>query len=141
MKKLVVLALLSIIFINCQTNKDFVKKSDTESGIVGDTVRIANDDLGYEIIVIDPGFNSWMMTNSRPRGYYSQPYLENRNRSWVLGWNDRARNPSTGAMHLMTIDYQNGINYGYEVNYLLYHYLTYFQIKNNIKLGGFMPRI
>lgn len=141
MKKIAILLFLLVSIIGCNANKDFVKKSDPNNEMIGDTVRIANDDLGYEIIVIDPGFNSWMMTNSRPRGYYSQSYLENRNRSWVLGWNDRARSPRTGDMHLMTIDYQNGINYGYEVNYLLYNYLTYFQLKNNIRLGGFVPRI
>jgi hypothetical protein len=41
----------------------------------------------------------------------------------------------------MTINYETNINYGYEVNYMLYNYLVYFQLKNNQKLGGFSPRI
>jgi len=41
----------------------------------------------------------------------------------------------------MSIDYQNNIDYGYEVNYMLFNYLSYFQLTNNIRLGGFAPRI
>lgn len=140
MKKLVFFSIIVLALVYCTPQKDFSAQTST-SRPIGDTIRIANDDLGYEIIVIDPGFNSWMMTNARPRGYHSQTYLENRNRTWVLGWNERARNPRSGAAYLMPIDYQNGINYGYEVNYLLYNYLTYFQIKNDVRLGGYVPRI
>jgi hypothetical protein len=30
----------------------------------GDTVRIANDALEYEVIIIDAGFNSWLVSLS-----------------------------------------------------------------------------
>lgn len=141
MRKLAVVFLIILGAWSCHTKKDFVKNPKDNTGIIGDTVRIANDELDYEIIVIDPGFNSWMLMNARPRGYHSQSYLENRNLSWVLEWNNRAKNPRSANLFGMPIDYQNGVNYGYEVNYLLYNYLTYFQLKNNIRLGGFVPRI
>ena len=41
----------------------------------------------------------------------------------------------------LVTNYETNINYGYEVNYMLYNYLVYFQLKNNQKLGGFSPRI
>ena len=141
MKRLLLLSALLIAALSCQPKKDFVKDQEDRAAMIGDTLRIANDELDYEIIVIDPGFNSWMLMNARPRGYHSQSYLENRNLSWVLEWNNRARNPRSANLFGMPIDYQNGVNYGYEVNYLLYNYLTYFQLKNNIRLGGFVPRI
>ena len=141
MKRLLLLSALLIAASSCQPKKDFVKDQEDRAAMIGDTLRIANDKLDYEIIVIDPGFNSWMLMNARPRGYHSQSYLENRNLSWVLEWNNRARNPRSANLFGMPIDYQNGVNYGYEVNYLLYNYLTYFQLKNNIRLGGFVPRI
>lgn len=108
-----------------------------------DTVRIANDALEYEVIIIDGGFNYWLNSTAKPRNFYSQNYLETRNIPWVVEWNNRARSPRNSQerdLFLMPIDYQNGIDYGYEVNYLLYNYLVYFQIKNNIRLGGFVPR-
>jgi hypothetical protein len=107
-----------------------------------DTIRIANDDLQYEVIIIDPGFNSWFAAHAKPRNHYSQQYLEARNRIWVNEWNMRATQPGRNAnLFGMQIDYQDTIDYGYEVNYMLYYYLTYFQLANNIKLGGFAPRI
>ena len=102
-----------------------------------DTVRIANDSLEYEVIIIDPGFNSWLQSRARPRNYYGQQYLENKNNFWVNEWNIRVNNPQRyGDLYQMRIDYQSQINYGYEVNYLLYNYLVYFQISNNQRLGG-----
>ncbi|MGK4568764.1 hypothetical protein [Flavobacterium sp. 3HN19-14] len=41
----------------------------------------------------------------------------------------------------MEIAYNGNTDYGYEVNYILFNYLTYFQIANNTKLGGFAARI
>ena len=37
-----------------------------------DTVRIANDELEYEVIIIDPGFSTWLNSTALPRNYYSQ---------------------------------------------------------------------
>ncbi len=41
----------------------------------------------------------------------------------------------------LQIDYQQGIDYGYEVNYVLYNYFIYFQLTYNQRLGPFVPRI
>ncbi|KOS05974.1 hypothetical protein AM493_07940 [Flavobacterium akiainvivens] len=106
-----------------------------------DTVRIANDSLEYEVIIIDPGFNNWLYSRAKPRGYYGQPYMENRNRFWVTEWNNRVINPQQyGDMYQLRIDYDSQIDYGYEVNYLLFNYLVYFQNANNQRLGGVLPR-
>lgn len=129
------------VVVACNTPKKNIESDRNGSAIVGDTIRIANDELEYEVIIIDPGFNSWMQMNAKRRGFYTQEYMEMRNRTWVIEWNNRARNPASANTFLMPIDYQSSIDYGYEVNYLLFNYLTYFQIKNNIRLGGFVPRI
>jgi hypothetical protein len=44
-------------------------------------------------------------------------------------------------LYEMTINYESNIDYGYEVNYMIYNYLFYFQLTNKQQLGGFMPRI
>ena len=107
-----------------------------------DTVRIANEELEYEIIIIDGGFTSWFNTFARPRGFYSQSYLEIRNQFWVQEWNYRVnRSPQQNSIYDWPINYDSSVNYGYEVNYMLYNYLVYFQLKNKTKLGGFTPRI
>jgi hypothetical protein len=106
-----------------------------------DTVRIANDSLEYEIIIIDPGFNSWLQGRAKPRNYYGLSYLENKNNFWVSEWNVRVNNPQRyGDMYQLRIDYSPQVRYGYEVNYLLFNYLVYFQITNNQRLGGNIPQ-
>jgi hypothetical protein len=117
------------------------KVADNTVAVKKDTVRIANDSLEYEVIIIDVGFNIWLASRAKPRGYYGQSYLENKNRFWVTEWNNRAMNPQHfGDLYQMQIDYQPRINYGYEVNYLLYNYLVFFQQTNNQKLGGIVPQ-
>ncbi|EIJ40477.1 hypothetical protein JoomaDRAFT_3538 [Galbibacter orientalis DSM 19592] len=108
-----------------------------------DTVRIADEETAYEIIIIDPGFNSWLYSIAQPEGYYSQEFLESRNNIYVINWNQRVLNPQRYNPNLyeMQIDYSPNIDYGYEVNYKLYNYFLYFQRKYNQRLGPFYPRI
>lgn len=143
MKRSIVLlfsGLLILVACNASQNK---KKIEEKSKLESDTIRIANKEIEYEVLIIDVGFSSWFNSNTKPRNFYSQSYLESRNRVWVLEWNRRAMLSSQYNPNLyeMTINYETNINYGYEVNYMLYNYLVYFQLKNNQKLGGFSPRI
>lgn len=142
MKNNITFLIISLIIISCSStkNKTFTEQKNT-SAVKNDTVRIANDALEYEVIIIDPGFSGWLLSTAKPRNYHSQSYLENRNRAWVMGWNQNVISGRNPQLFEMSINYQNNIDYGYEVNYLLYNYLTYFQLKNNIQLGGFPARI
>jgi len=145
---IITFALIAAVIAGCKTTTTANAGKTVAQGdkVIGpadnDTVRIANDSLEYEVIIIDPGFNSFLYGRAKPRGYYGQAYLENKNRFWVAEWNIRATNPLRygGDMYQMRIDYDPQINYGYEVNYLLYNYLVYFQNANNQRLGGAVPR-
>ena len=108
-----------------------------------DTVRIANEDLEYEIIIIEPGFQSWLVSTARPKGYHSQTYLENRNIIYVTEWNSRCLQPMRYSRDLyeLPIDYSPNIDYGYDVNYQLYNYFIFFQLKYKQQLGPRIPRI
>ncbi|WP_333809657.1 DUF6146 family protein [Flavobacterium sp.] len=143
MKRIILLLFLVFsILIACNVSQE--KKSfDEKPKLESDTIRISNDAIEYEVIIIDGGFTSWFNSYAKPRNYYSQSYLEARNRVWVLEWNRRALLPSQYNPNLyeMTINYQTNIDYGYEVNYMLYNYLVYFQLTHKQKLGGFVPRI
>lgn len=141
MKNLIYIGFIFAIILGCSTSNTSQNKtfSNDEKVVKNDTVKIVNEELEYEVIIIDPGFNSWFLSYSKPRNFYSQQYLETRNRDWVIGWNNRFMQGNRSIE--MSIDYQNTIDYGYEVNYMLFNYLTYFQLTNNIRLGGFSPRI
>jgi len=143
MKKIVLSFILIISFASCHFDKNIVSKAKkTDMPKPSDVVRIANDSLEYEVIIIDPGFNSWLAGNAKPRGFYSENYLESRNQMYVTEWNARASQPQIYNPNLyeLKIDYNLNIHYGYEVNYLIYNYMIYFQITNKQQLGGFVPR-
>lgn len=60
---------LALCIIACSSQKDIptVAKTTDISKTQNDTIRIANDSLEYEIIIIEPGFQAWLVTQ-RPRG-------------------------------------------------------------------------
>ncbi|RSC95815.1 DUF6146 family protein [Tenacibaculum singaporense] len=100
-------------------------------------VVIANDSLEYEIIIIDPGFTTYLNSIAKPEGFYSQQYLENKNRLYVNTWNYRARNPLqfNSTIYENVIDYSPHVDYGYEVNYKLFNYFEFAQRKYRMNLG------
>jgi hypothetical protein len=142
MKKILVPLLFIVVLASCHFDKNITTKAKTpDNPKASDVVRIANDSLEYEVVIIDAGFNSWLAAYGRPRGYYSESYLENKNQMYVTEWNNRALQPQRyNGLYEMQIDYNPRIHYGYEVNYLLYNYMVYFQLTNKQQLGGFVPR-
>lgn len=147
MKNLFCILVVIGLIISCNTTKPSISpKNKTEkelSKIKNDTVTIANDELEYEIIIIEPGFNAWLVGTARPEGFYSQQYMETRNHQYVIVWNQRVMQPNRydSSLYELQIDYQHNIDYGYEVNYMLYNYFIYFQLTYNQRLGSFIPRI
>lgn len=143
MKNLVYLFLICVFAFSCNTGKNAINASEEVAQTPQDTVRIANDEIEYEIIIIEPGFNSWVLSTARPRGFHGQTFLENRNSIMVTEWNLRVRNSFQYDPNLyqLEINYNPQIDYGYEVNYLLYNYFIYFQLKYNQRLSNFRPRI
>lgn len=141
MKKIAFIIVLIAIIGACSTPKNNLAPLPAITAVKGDTVRIANDSLEYEVIIIDPGFSTWLNSIALPRGYYSQFYLENKNRFYITEWNNRAQQPLRFDPNLyeMTINYDPQINYGYEVNYLIYNYMIYFQNRYQQRLFGNVP--
>ena len=143
MKKVVFIVLILVMALSCNTTKRMTATNETATTSEQDTVKIANEDLEYEIIIIEPGFNVWLQSIAKPEGFYSQQFLENRNLLYVTEWNQRVLNPRQYNPNLyeMQIDYRPNIDYGYEVNYKLYNYFIYFQLQYKQQLTGFIPRI
>lgn len=139
--------ILCIGLTSCTSQKSTLDVTSEEKALFDsdddEPVEIADDDTEYEIIIIEPGFYTWLNSIARPEGYYSQSFLENRNAIMVVTWNQRVLQPQRWNPNLyeMQINYDPSIDYGYEVNYKLYNYFIYFQRKYNQRLGPFLPRI
>lgn len=137
----------TVIASSCSSTKETVTISEDEKSAFhqkeGDTVKIASEETEYEIIIIEPGFNFWLQSIARPRNFYSQSYMENRNQIFVTNYNQRVMQPLryNPDLYELQINYDPHTDYGYEVNYKLYNYFIYFQRKYNQRLGPFVPRI
>lgn len=138
MKVMILISWMFFVCTSCATSQNTELKflddvdQNGKTEISEGTIKISNPKIEYEVIIFDNLFESWFFTNARPRGYYSKSYLESKNRIWVSNFNTKARSGKFGFDY--TIDYQSNIDYGYEVNYMLYYYLLYYQQTNQIKL-------
>ena len=134
MRNFIYIILLGLFVYSCGGTRD---RNRGDSQTNQDTVRIANDSLEYEIIIIEPGFNLFINSIARPEGYYSQQYLENKNRFLVSEFNQRVSQPQNynPDLYLQEINYNPSIDYGYEVNYLLYNYFVFFSRHYNQKFS------
>jgi len=131
MKNLFYFFLLGLFIYSCGSGRDM--KSSPASATANDTVRIANDSLQYEIIIIEPGFNLFINSLAKPKGYYSQSYLESKNQILVQEYNSRVKNPLNynPNLYIQEINYDPFVNYGYDVNYMLYNYFVYLSQEYN----------
>jgi hypothetical protein len=125
----ILLVLLVITHVNgyCQKGKEKLRvKADTS----------AVDSVEYKLIVIDPGFESWLVTRP-PVSFYSKEYYEIKNRFYVKEWNLRHDDPMRfGDLYETKIDYDGMTDYGLKLNYRLYNYFVYFEETNHVKLIG-----
>ena len=146
MKQLIIICILLSFCLSCKPvnqNQKVEISEKSENQKFSDTVSIASDKVEYEIVVIEPGFYNWLYGTARPEGYYSQKFLESRNRILVLNWNLRVMQPQQfdPQLYMFRIDYEDNIDYGYKLNYVLYNYFVFFQMKHKQRLGPFIPRI
>ena len=84
-----------------------------------------NDSIEYELIVLEPGFDSWFVTNRKPIWYYEETYYKNFNQLYTNEWNNRVRSFQHDRPYDEFIDYSVSINYGNEVEHKLYWYFQY----------------
>ncbi|MEH6658313.1 DUF6146 family protein [Leeuwenhoekiella marinoflava] len=122
---------LALVY-GCASTQNDKPMTQTDPTVTdNDTVRIANDSLEYEILIIEPGYNTFLNSIARPEGFYSQNYLENKNRFLVPEYNQRVSQPFqyNNNLYPQQIDYNSSVDYGYEVNYKLYYYFVYFSRK------------
>ncbi len=122
----IILALLFLFHIDglAQSKSEKYKtKSDT----------ISVDSLEYRLIVLDPGFETWLATQ-KPESFYSKDYYEQKNRLYVAEWNYRYMTLRNDGLYDSYIDYHPNVDYGLDLNYKLYYYFRYFEEKNHVRL-------
>ncbi|NLM92057.1 MAG: hypothetical protein GX168_03855 [Bacteroidales bacterium] len=102
-------------------------------GLTGNEAQAAQDTLEYELLIIDPAFETWYLRYQRPESYYSLEYLENWNRQLVMQWNSMVMRPGRpDCMPSNFLDYDPSVSYGLTLNHKLYYYFRFTQQKCRI---------
>ena len=129
MKKLISVLLLALIGSACATFQDPVMIKDKN-------LTTARDDEQetHELIVLDPGFETWFLTNWSPAKDRTLAYYDGWNDRYVSAWNYKASNARYADFFYSTIDYDPGENYGLEVSRKLYYYFRWVEIELNIPI-------
>ncbi len=123
----------ALIFTSCKTTKK-VQAPKQEVELVENDTTEAKDSTEYELIVLDPKFESWLATQP-PANYHSRQYYETWNRQYVNEWNQRHNNPMRyGDFYETKIDYNPNVDYGLELNYKLYYYFRFIEEEYGITL-------
>ncbi len=130
-KNILIVAVLVFCVFSCKTTKETsVKKLCKEEIVV-----ISNDSLEYDIIIMDSGFNSFLLSVAKPKWYYSEEYYKIKNSFYVTHWNIRVldRTRYSSSIYEQRIDYDSNVDYGLEVNYKLYNYFKFVEYKYKVK--------
>lgn len=127
MKNLIFAFIAGVFVIACGISNKTTSKNDLPEG----AVRIANDELEYEIIIMDNGFETYLVSMAKPMSFYSVEYYETKNQQYVTEWNIRFRNPQryNTSIYENEINYDFNTNYGLDVNYKLYNYFKFVEYK------------
>lgn len=104
------------LIISCSSNKNITAKSADDNN---------QDSTQYEMIVMDPGFETWFATNSKPDWYHSLDYYENWNRQYTHAWNAKTGTFPYGHLLSAPINYEDNIDYGLEINHKLFYYFQF----------------
>lgn len=92
---------------------------------ISENIKPESNDEKHELIVLDPGFETWFLTNAKPVSYHSLHFYETQNSQYVSAWN-AIFNSSGGRGPIQNrIEYDRNENYGLEVNHKLYWYFKF----------------
>lgn len=110
--------LIGIFLYGCAVQQNYAPQ------VVGDNVVLQDEEEEYELIILDNGFYSWFVTNSRPVSFYSLSYYEVKNQRYVTAWNSLYHRYGGRGPFENQINYHFGTNYGLKLNYQLFWYLN-----------------
>jgi hypothetical protein len=126
MRYLAIAAVLFLFIFACTNKRELViqeHEADTQE-----------DSVTYELIVLDPGFESWFLIHATPAKNHTQSYYEGWNQRYVNAWNYQHVGYRYAQVIEGNIDYYPDIDYGFELNHKLFYYFMYVENELGIQL-------
>ena len=134
MKKLIIFFFAFVVSAGASAFQSHVYQTKVASK--PDSVAISHvDSTEYELIIFDPGFNNWFISNSKPVWYHENEYYRTKNTFYTTYWNIRVLENMHHPPYDFEIDYDQKIDYGSELNWQLFWYYKYLEQKYKIRLG------
>ena len=130
MKKLVLTALLFLIFVGCSPQNNVASDNKTE------LKPEKNDDGEWDLQVLDTQYDYFLTAIAKPMDFYSESYLKSRNAFLVTEWNSFYYSGRYRYIIESSIDYDPNEKYGLKFEYKLYQVFAYVQWKYHLKLNG-----
>jgi hypothetical protein len=133
MKTPVIIVLLLVVLCACSTQKGMVyvtparHVAERNVAEMNTAVRnvAASDSSEYELVVFDPQFETWFLTNYSPAKDHSNEYYQSWNNQYVTDWNYHYMAGHYPRIFENYIDYDDRANYGIDLNRKLYYYFRY----------------
>ncbi len=119
-----------LVSVICVLNLSMVSAQEKADTIVLD---LSNDSTEYQLIIIDIGFESWLVTQ-KPISFHSKEYYRMWNLRYVSEWNNLYNTGRYPQYVESYVDYRASVDYGIDLNYKLYWYFQFFEEKNKIRL-------
>ena len=120
MKTLGIIGFMLVLLCACSSQKEFVKIAPKKDVAVN-----VKDSSEYELLVIDPQFETWFMTNYSSAKEHSNEYYQSWNNQYVTDWNYHYMAGHNSRVFENYIDWDDSVNYGIELNRKLYYYFRY----------------
>ena len=128
MKSLWIMVLVPLLFWRCAGTQPHVMITSEN------IIPITEEKTEYEIDIIDPGFNTWFLTQWNQAKDNSYKFYDTWNDRYVQAWNYKATHPRYSSFFNSTINYDINEDYGMEVSRKLYYYFNYVEDELNIPI-------
>lgn len=126
MKNLILIPALLFVILACSGQKEATKTNVQ--------LKPGQDSSEYEILIIEPGFDNWYLTNFSQAKDRSNDYYREQNRNAVISWNNDFLSGRRSNVISTRIDYQPESDYGIDVNRKMYWYFRYIEETYGIQL-------
>ncbi|WP_421918754.1 DUF6146 family protein [Marinifilum sp.] len=132
MKYIGIVVLALILFAACSSYSSFNQPSPVYENEENTELAQVKDSTEYELLILDIGFETWFAARNMPSMARADSYYQNWNHRYVIEWNNKH---SQGHPYFENyIDYDPFEDYGFDLNYKLYHYFQFVEEKTGIIL-------
>lgn len=124
---------LVVLFLNSCSSTTLPEHS---TDIKTSKVSGEEEEEKWEVIVFDPGYETFLVSRARPMNMFSDSYLKSRNQMLVSEWNSRYLSGRNRDIYEVQIDYDSTEDYGLEFNYRLYQFFAYVSSRYGVKFDS-----